>query len=344
MFQSHLVATVLTALTAGVMLWGFGELRGIEREARGGGTGGTGVGLAVALGHLLVILCLMALLSSMLLPQRQDPVALFGLGLLLAAGVLVAVLRLSKGYVRELNKRVGQLEAARKAQERQALERREGLRHILHELRGPLLPLTGYVDMVRSGKGGVGAVGDKATAMLDKAARCGDRLVGLVDGLSGRTTSFELRDTDATSLITDAVTEVSYTAGHRQLTLTVELSDSLPHVRADAERLLLVFTNLLYNAVKFTSEGGSIAVRAGIAPDAGRVRFAIQDSGRGIPEDSLENVFKPGFQVEDGDRDIGTGQGLSIVRQILSLHGAHPTIESTPGQGTTVSFTLDAAS
>ena len=188
-----------------------------------------------------------------------------------------------------------------------------------------------------------GEIDVKARTMLDKAARCGERLVGLVDGLTGRTTSFEITDIDATSLITDAVTEVSYTAAHKHLALSAHLPDSLPLVRADADRLLLVFTNLLYNAVKFTPPGGSVSVRAGLDRAAGRVEFAVEDTGRGIPEEALESVFKPGFQVEDGDRTLGTGQGLSIVRQILSLHGAHPTIESTPGEGTRVTFSLEVA-
>jgi signal transduction histidine kinase len=329
---------VLTALAAAVVAWGFKELRDIEREAGGGMSK---VGLTVAGGLLLVFLGAMALLGAMFVPQRQDPVALFGLVLLLAALVVIGVLRLSHAYVRELNTQVGQLEAARKAQRRQAMERREGMRHIVHELRGPLLPLLGYVDMVLTGR--TGQADDKTLGILDKAARCGDRLVGLVDGLSGRTTSFELTDVDAVRLIADAVIEVSYAAGHKGLTLTSDVGPGLPLVRADGERLRLVFTNLLYNAVKFTPEGGKVAVRTRVAGEPGRIEFIIEDSGRGIPEEALDMVFKPGFQVDEEDKNVGTGQGLSIVRQILSLHGAHPEIESTPGEGTKVSFTLEAA-
>ncbi len=91
MLQSHLLATLLIALAATVALWGFRELKDIEREATGGVSR---LGLAVALGHLLVFLGVMGLLASMLVPQRQDPVALFGLVLLLASVVMVAVLRL----------------------------------------------------------------------------------------------------------------------------------------------------------------------------------------------------------------------------------------------------------
>ncbi len=104
-----------------------------------------------------------------------------------------------------------------------------------------------------------------------------------------------------------------------------------------------MFTNLLYNAVKFTPEGGKVAVRTRVAGEPGRIEFIIEDSGRGIPEEALDMVFKPGFQVDEEDKNVGTGQGLSIVRQILSLHGAHPEIESAPGEGTKVSFTLEAA-
>lgn len=342
MLHSHLVATLLTSLAATLGMWSFWELLAIEREV--GRMSRTW--LAVAAANLALFLECIALLGTLLLPDEKDAIGLVGCVLLLGAAVIVAILRMSRGHMRELRLRAEQLEAGRRALERQAIERREALRHILHELRGPLLPLLGYLDLVRAGR--AGWTDDKAVETLDKASRCGERLALLLDRLSTRPQPFELAVVDAAALLRDAIIEVSYAAGHKGLALGLDLPADLPAVRADRDRLLLVFTNLLHNSVKFTPAGGRVSVSATLRADGdgdrpAQVRFEVADTGRGIPAESLDDVFTPGWQVEEADRAMGTGEGLAIVRQILSLHGAHPEIASEIGRGTTVSFALEAA-
>ncbi len=129
-------------------------------------------------------------------------------------------------------------------------------------------------------------------------------------------------------------------AAEKSLELEVEIPDGLPPVSADPERVLQVFSNLLGNALKFTPAGGRIAVRAG--PDPAGVCFAVSDTGPGIPAADLPHVFDRFWQARQTARD-GAGLGLPITRGIVEAHGGTIRAESTPGVGTTFSFTLPSA-
>ncbi|MGM0562434.1 MAG: sensor histidine kinase [Pseudomonadota bacterium] len=127
----------------------------------------------------------------------------------------------------------------------------------------------------------------------------------------------------------------------------VELIDScnaeLPKFSGDGRRLRQVLINLLGNAVKFTPSGGQIRVHVQQDSDGGIV-FSVQDTGIGIPEDKIEQVTKPFFQVDGtlARQHEGVGLGLAISRSLIEMHGGTLVAESTPGQGTTFHFTLSA--
>ena len=108
----------------------------------------------------------------------------------------------------------------------------------------------------------------------------------------------------------------------------------------DHDRILQVLANLITNAIKFTPEGGRIALR--VEAQEGAVRFSVQDTGTGIPADKLEAIFERFWQVTQKDRR-GLGLGLYISKCIVEGHGGRIWAESTPGSGATVSFTLPAA-
>jgi len=115
--------------------------------------------------------------------------------------------------------------------------------------------------------------------------------------------------------------------------------DELGIVDVDHERLLQVLTNLVGNALKFTERGGRIEISAIKHADA--VCFSVADTGSGIPAELLEKIFDRYFQSADGDRR-GLGLGLFISRSIVEGHGGTIWATSTPGQGTTLFFTVPA--
>jgi signal transduction histidine kinase len=111
---------------------------------------------------------------------------------------------------------------------------------------------------------------------------------------------------------------------------------SVPSVLCEREMIARVFSNLIGNAIKFTPEGGSIIVTVRQAD--GGVRFAVTDTGQGIPEDMKARIFER-FWQEAPDRR-GAGLGLYISKGIVEAHGGHIGVESQHGIGTTIWFTL----
>ncbi len=124
------------------------------------------------------------------------------------------------------------------------------------------------------------------------------------------------------------------------LELRLELADNLPEISADRDRLLQVFENLIGNAIKFTPPGGSITV--GAVPRDAHVQFCVKDSGSGIALEDRAHLFDR-FWQRHPTRHGGAGLGLPIVKGIVEAHGGDVWIDSAPGRGTKVFFTIPAA-
>ena len=126
----------------------------------------------------------------------------------------------------------------------------------------------------------------------------------------------------------------------RLQTLDVHYPAALPRINADRDRVLQLFGNLLGNAVKFTPEGGRIAVS--VAPEREVVRFTVADTGRGIAEEELPHVFDRFWQSRQTKRG-GAGLGLAITKGIVEAHRGEIAVSSAPGVGTEFTFTLPCA-
>jgi len=116
-----------------------------------------------------------------------------------------------------------------------------------------------------------------------------------------------------------------------------DVAPELPPVEADEERLMEVFENLIGNAVKFSGANGSVTV--GALRRGGDLLFWVKDTGPGITSEELPRVFDRFWHAKKANRR-GTGLGLSICKGIVEAHGGRIWLESTPGKGTTVSFTI----
>jgi NtrC-family two-component system sensor histidine kinase KinB len=125
-----------------------------------------------------------------------------------------------------------------------------------------------------------------------------------------------------------------------QVTLTREETDGPPRVRADANKITWVLTNLVSNALRYVSKGGHIALMARrIGP---HVHVSVRDDGPGIPPEYQSRIFQKFVQIE-GQEAGGTGLGLAICREIVRAHGGAIWVESSPGQGSIFTFTLPVA-
>jgi signal transduction histidine kinase len=156
---------------------------------------------------------------------------------------------------------------------------------------------------------------------------------------------------DLSLFLYDVATMAGTWAQHKHLVLHTAIDDfhpskDIPRVRADVRRLRQVLINLVGNAVKFT-ESGAITLSASTIPseepdDAHlHVRFCIHDTGIGIPQEELEHIFAPFYQVGDEHhRAAGTGLGLAICMEILRLMNSELHVESTLGEGSRFWFDL----
>ena len=228
--------------------------------------------------------------------------------------------------------------------ERREVERMkdEFISVVSHELRTPLTSIRGSLGLLAAGK--AGEVPEKGRRMLEIAVQNTDRLVRLINDIldierieSGRVT-MELRPVDAAELARHAVEVMSAMAEKAGVRLTVR-AERQP-LEADPDRILQVLTNLLSNAVKFSPPGGEVALT--VERRDGEVVFRVRDQGRGIPADRLESIFERFQQVDSSDarEKGGTGLGLAICRSIVQQHGGQIGVESTPGAGSTFTFTL----
>ncbi len=145
---------------------------------------------------------------------------------------------------------------------------------------------------------------------------------------------------DPEILLTDSLQTLRPLVDEKGITLDLHTESDLPKVMADPERIQQALSNLIGNAIKFSSEGSNIVVDTRRQGDD--VIISVRDSGRGIASDHLPRVFDRYWQSSRTDRQ-GAGLGLAIAKGIVEAHGGRIWIESSPGQGTTASFTLPVA-
>jgi two-component system phosphate regulon sensor histidine kinase PhoR len=146
---------------------------------------------------------------------------------------------------------------------------------------------------------------------------------------------------DPAALLTRAVERLRPQIERASLVLLVEVPSDLPPVRVDRGRIEQVLINLVHNAVKFTPEGGEIVVSAELAD--GMLQVSIRDTGVGVTAEELPRIFERFYKSDAARRSPGSGLGLAIAKHIVQAHGGRIWAESTPGAGTTVSFTMPLA-
>ncbi len=129
----------------------------------------------------------------------------------------------------------------------------------------------------------------------------------------------------------------------KDVTLDLERPDDVPLVSADIGLIQRALSNLIGNALKHTEEGGRVAVF--IEPLANKVAVRIEDTGCGIPDEELKQIFDRFYQARNhGEKQTTAGGlGLAIVKRILELHGSAVEAASTVGEGTVFTFSLETA-
>jgi two-component system phosphate regulon sensor histidine kinase PhoR len=214
--------------------------------------------------------------------------------------------------------------------------------NVTHEIKTPLTAIIGFVETLQQG-----AIDDRAKAQkfLLTIHENAQRLNRLVDDLL-TLSSIELGETKLhleglalDDVFETALTLISPRAALKNVRIQRDVQPGLPMVRADRDRLVQILVNVLDNAVKFTSEGGSVSITA--SPEVqGSVVIKITDTGIGISKSELPRLGERFYRIDKTrSREMGgTGLGLSIVKHLMKAHEGSMEIESTLGKGTTVSL------
>jgi signal transduction histidine kinase len=216
--------------------------------------------------------------------------------------------------------------------------------NISHELRTPMTHIVGYVDLLADDT--FGPLTGPQREALDTLRQASQRLTDLIEDLiqfsdtSRGGVALDLQSVAVRDCLEDAVARLSAKSEKGKVRVEVHLPPVLPNVRADSRKITWVVSQLVDNGIKFTPPGGSVSVRAGTSAD--RVWIAIQDTGIGIPESRMDELFAPFHQLDGSStrRHGGTGMGLHLSRQIIEAHGSKLTVQSKEGSGTRLTFDL----
>jgi signal transduction histidine kinase len=244
---------------------------------------------------------------------------------------------------------VGVVVAFTDISERNALDRMkdEFISTVSHELRTPLTSLRAALGLVSGGA--LNARPEKMRQMMEIALGNTDRLVRLVNDIldlerigSGKA-ELHFAQTSVDDLFRRAITKHQAAATRGNIRFNIESNNVI--VWADPDRMLQTLDNLISNAIKFSPQASTIPSEIHltahyVTPDEGLIE--IEDHGRGIPSDKLQQIFERFKQVDASDSRTmgGTGLGLAICRSIVQQHGGHIWATSTLGEGSVFHFTL----
>jgi signal transduction histidine kinase len=243
--------------------------------------------------------------------------------------------------------RTGELDATLSALRHSEARRRQLLGEIGHELRTPTTAIRGEAEITL--RGGEKPV-EEYRAALSRISLTARQLGVLIDDLltvarsDVDALSVDLQPVPVQTPLREALVHASGLAAHRRIAFEVTGEEVAATILADPQRLQQLITLIVDNAVRYSHEGGTIAIDADVTEDAdGRAwRLRVADRGIGIHAEDLPRVFERDFRGRGArsHRPDGTGLGLAIARTLVDRHGGRIDIASEPGAGTTVTLTL----
>jgi two-component system sensor histidine kinase/response regulator len=208
---------------------------------------------------------------------------------------------------------------------------------IVHDLRTPLTALIVGIEMLESGD-----LSGTQREIMAIAAGGGKTLLGMINDLldvekmESGSTHLEYETLSATTLVAGAVEQVASLAVEGRNTLVTEIAAGLPLFPGDENLLSRTLVNLIANAIKFT-RGGTVTITVS-QDDRENIRFAVRDTGDGIPSEAFGRIFEKFGQLDS--RKVGTGLGLAFCKLAVEAHGGHIMVESMLGVGSTFLFTI----
>jgi len=220
----------------------------------------------------------------------------------------------------------------------------EFITNVSHEFRTPLTPIKGYTDLLLMGAGG--ELTDSQTEMLGTIKENVERLTILVNDvlniakIDSQIERLAMNLVDLHDFIPSEFNKISGRSNNaiKNIESNVSIDDNVPLIRADREKLIRIFSNLVENAFNYTLANGKITVHVTLQPTGRTILISIADTGVGIPEHFREAVWRRFERYDDHALELdiaGTGLGLSLVKELVSLHNGNVRFDSEVGVGTT---------
>jgi signal transduction histidine kinase len=250
-----------------------------------------------------------------------------------------SLVRVAKAYDTQLRETNSKLQTASRFKS-------EFLARMSHELRTPLTAILGFAEVLLQGMDG--ELEPKQAEDVGLIYHAGETLLELVNEvldisrIESGMMPLSIEAVDVAELSSQVIDRLRPIAHNKGVALIGEVSPLAVSVMADPARFRQVLTNLVSNAIKFTSEG-SVAIRAKMS--GSEAEIAVVDTGIGIAPEALDRIFDEFRQADEtiAAKYGGTGLGLSIARQLIELQGGHMGVESSPGHGSRFWFTLPLA-
>lgn len=209
-----------------------------------------------------------------------------------------------------------------------------------HDLKEPLRMITSYLQLITRRYGKI--IPKEGHEFISFAVDGAERMHVLIQGLlsysRAGTTEIEKTDVDLSLVLAETLMNLSVSI--READATVTYDEGLPKVRGNKMLLLLLFQNLISNALKFHEKGTKPKVHVGMRTDDTERTFFVKDNGIGIPKAELENVFVVFNRLHGQSAYAGTGLGLAICKRVVIRHGGRIWVTSEEGVGSTFYFTL----
>ena len=238
---------------------------------------------------------------------------------------------------------VGQVQQLRQAD----VTRRELMANISHDLRTPLTSMRGYLETLQIKKNTLtDAEQDK---YIDLTIKHSERLSALITDLfelamlESPDSRAQIEHFSLAELTHDVIQKFEYKTAQKKLQVRCEIPEHAPFARGDIAMIERVLENLIENAIKFSHDGGTLTIC--VTHDGGELEVKVVDTGIGIAEEELPNVFQRFYCVDGArsDRAKSSGLGLAIAHRILQLHGSDIQVDSIPGKGSSFFFSLPIA-
>lgn len=279
---------------------------------------------------------------------QRKPVLLSVTGIFDEAGTPLGTVGLAADLT-EQKRYQAELVSARVAAERANMAKSSFLANMSHEIRTPMNAILGMTQLVLQGP-----LDPQQRSLLEKAFAASKALLNILNDVLDYSKveaghmQLEVRELSLESLLANAASLFTHQAEQKGLEFILDIPPDLPtQVLGDPLRLTQVLSNLLSNALKFTSEGSvTLSARSErTSAQMCRVRFSIADSGIGMNRSQIAQLFKPFTQADASvtRKYGGTGLGLSICKRLVELMGGVIDVRSTPGQGSEFFFDIDMA-